>query len=695
MSPGFYSPLLWRGHVDEQLKPAFDTERGLAFARCLIHIIPVGVSVGVVMLSFVGFYYADVGTQHMNMQLGALQFAAKVHEILIAASLSTVVLHQIQTSLLGDAGVPFSLLTAGHQLERVFRRELWTGLFGSGGRRRPLLAALVVVAVILAATSGPASAIAMIPKLNWWEVSNARFLGNHKHFLTTNPEKMWPNNLTERDMPWDCLTSEGHTDVTCPSGGYPTFSARYDLLPEPNILNVTNITFVNEGTGHTARSVACEPMGGPVEEAYRASSFSQLTVDILWKCWGLVQDKWNASPHAPSARISIVLPNGVSLKKPQVEVQCTKYNYTDGASLELPHDRLATPPLDEHRNEAWEFDPAKLWNITRLRAKHTDEFSWVDTSSYAPSPSIGAARFLPRDEAIDRAYDQLIACTVDARWVPIEMWLEPTNDISPHQSASFVNLTTEQASPTPLPQIISISPGWAKALNNPVANATFDTMEGLLANMMTESRGYAYMLSLIIADGLARVNSKTTPFKQDDIRGFAGKASLSGEVQNGDLTIQQLLDSGNWTEIHILSKKYGFGYGLGGPLIKIAIVILFLHAAIAIVHTITVLTTGWTSGRWTKVEELIALAINSPPTKDMDGTCAGISGAETWKKVVSIRERVVWEEDGTAVGEGHLDMVIGDEGEVRDEESVKGMLRYRKAVKSKMYGKMPTDRMKR
>ncbi|KAI9766024.1 MAG: hypothetical protein M1839_005273 [Geoglossum umbratile] len=692
MSRGFYSSLPRRGHVDEQLKPAFDTGRGLAFARCLIHIIPVGVSVGVMMLSFTGYYYADAGTQHQNIQLGALQFAAKVHETLIVASLSTVVLHQIQTSLLGDAGVPFSLLTTGHQLERVFRRELWTGLFGSGGRRRPLLAALVMVAVVLATTSGPASAIAMIPKLNWWEVSNARFLGNHRHFLATNPEKMWPDNLTEGYMPkLDCLTSEGHTDATCPSGGYPTFSARYDLLPEPIILNVTNITFVNEGTGHTARSVACEPIGDLEEEAYRASSFSQLAVDILWECWGLVRGEWDASPRAPSARVSIVLPKGMSLKKPQVEVQCKQYNYTDGATLELPHSRLVTPPLDKHQQDAWKFDPAKLWNIS---AERTKGFSWVDVSSYAPGPSIGVAYFLPQAKATDRVGDQVIACTVDARWVPIEMWLEPTNDISPHQSASFVNLTIKQASPTPLPQVISIPLGWAYSLNNPIFGATFTTMEGLIRPSEGSVKLYAYMLSLIIADGLARVNSDTRPFNQDDPRGFAGPASLFGAGWDSTSTIKQQVASGNWTEIRILNKRYGFGYSLGGPLIKVAIVILFLHAAIAIAHTITVLITGWTSGRWTKVEELITLAINSPPTENMNGTCAGVSGAETWKKVVSIRERIVWEEDGGAVGEGHLDMVIKDEGEVRDEESGKGTFRYRKAVESKMYGKMPPDRIK-
>ncbi|KAI9868434.1 MAG: hypothetical protein M1813_005878 [Trichoglossum hirsutum] len=694
MSRGFYSSLPWRCHVDEQLKPAFDTQRSLALARCLIHIIPVGVSVGVVMLSFTGHYYADAGTQHQNMQLGALQFAAKVHETLIVASLSTVVLHRIQTSLLGDAGVPLSLLTVGHQLERMFRRELWTGLFGRGGRRRPLLAALVVVAVVLTVTSGPASAIAMIPKLNWWEVSNARFLSNHRYFLAMNPEKMWPNNLTKWDMPQVCLEPLGHTDVTCPSGGYPTFSARYDLEPEPNLLSATNITFVNEGTGLTVRSVACEPMGDPTEEAYRASSFSQLTIDILWNCWGLFQDKWNALPGGPSARISIVLPEGMSLKKPQVEVQCTQYKYTDGASLELPHDRLVTPPLDEHQQGAWKFDPAKLWNITSLRVNHTGGFSWVDGSSFAPGPSIGAAYFSPRGEVTGRADDQVIACTVDARWVPVDMWLEPTNDISPHQSASFVNLTTKQASPTLPPQIISISPGWAKALDNPIATENFSTMQSLL-RPLEGGRSYAYMLSLTIADGLARVYSDTRPFKPIDISSFAGPASLFGAGWDSNLTIEQLVASGDWTEIHILSKRHGLGYGLGGPLIKVAIVILFLHAAIAFAHIITVLTTGWTSGSWTKVEELIALAINSPPTKDVDGTCAGISGAETWKKVVSIRERVVEEEDGAPVGEGHLDMVIEDEGEVRDEELGKGMFRYRKAVGSKVYGKMPSDRTKR
>jgi hypothetical protein len=54
-----------------------------------------------------------------NSVLGALQFAAKVHESLIGVSLCTMVLYHIRNGLLGAHVVPLGPLGSGFQLNSV------------------------------------------------------------------------------------------------------------------------------------------------------------------------------------------------------------------------------------------------------------------------------------------------------------------------------------------------------------------------------------------------------------------------------------------------------------------------------------------------------------------------------------------------------------------------------------------------
>jgi hypothetical protein len=76
----------------------------------LVHIIPVGVTFGILQLSFRNVYWADADTQNQRQKLSALQIAAKVHKISILVSLSSMVLHYTRKLMVVPAGISFGLL---------------------------------------------------------------------------------------------------------------------------------------------------------------------------------------------------------------------------------------------------------------------------------------------------------------------------------------------------------------------------------------------------------------------------------------------------------------------------------------------------------------------------------------------------------------------------------------------------------
>jgi hypothetical protein len=89
--------------------------RSGALTSSLVHIIPVGVTFGILQLSFRNVYWADADAQNQRQKLSALQIAAKVHEIFILVSLSSMVLHYTRKLMVAPAGISFGLLEAAYQ----------------------------------------------------------------------------------------------------------------------------------------------------------------------------------------------------------------------------------------------------------------------------------------------------------------------------------------------------------------------------------------------------------------------------------------------------------------------------------------------------------------------------------------------------------------------------------------------------
>jgi hypothetical protein len=166
-----------------------------------------------------------------------MQFAAKVHESLTVVSLFHVVIHYLRRDLLGSRGVPLGLLSSGFQLTSVaymFSAKFWGGVCSKGQRavRRAPLVLIILVAFTLANLAGPSSAVAMIPRLDWWSVGELR-TGNRLIFsayIQARNDTLFPETVTKDAVPHYCFGEVATSQKDCPSSELQTIMANAEFL---------------------------------------------------------------------------------------------------------------------------------------------------------------------------------------------------------------------------------------------------------------------------------------------------------------------------------------------------------------------------------------------------------------------------------------------------------------------------------
>ena len=154
--------------LHEPVKIAIRKDRAIALLRNLIHLIPVSVSLCEIILNWNTYY---VGVPIYNQAV--YQLLAKIHEIAIQASLAAVIFSYIRHELTTGKGIPFGALLSGLQISQVsylWSMEFW-GTIRSvhlSLRRKLALLILAFTCIILAALSGPSSAVLLIPRFDYW-----------------------------------------------------------------------------------------------------------------------------------------------------------------------------------------------------------------------------------------------------------------------------------------------------------------------------------------------------------------------------------------------------------------------------------------------------------------------------------------------------------------------------------------------
>ncbi|KAF4956006.1 hypothetical protein FGADI_4179 [Fusarium gaditjirri] len=223
---------------DEQPKVLIKKSRRVAIARCAVHVVPALLTIGLSALNFVGFFIGRElqGKQNDDsFKLGLLQIATKVQELLIVASIGSVIFHCLRSEVMFGPGLPLGLLVSGFSFSSIsylVSPEFLGGLKQSWGQpmsprdkfKRRGFVVLIIVGCLLALLAAPATAALMIPRVKDWNI------GGGIYWLTGENNTLWPTSIdAEYYAGVDCTTDASpFINQQCPSAGYMPLFHHFD-----------------------------------------------------------------------------------------------------------------------------------------------------------------------------------------------------------------------------------------------------------------------------------------------------------------------------------------------------------------------------------------------------------------------------------------------------------------------------------
>lgn len=177
----------------EHRKVAIHHSRRIATWHSIIHLVPLGGAITLLILQWTEYW---IGTQTKVSTF--LQFAAKIHELTMQASIVEVMLCVIRTMMV-DGHVPLGALSAATQPTQM--SYLWSLEFASiftspvlRGWRKAVLICAILLLIALTSLVGPSSAILMIPRPDTPHVIREATLYSPK-----SAQNLYPSLLREAD----------------------------------------------------------------------------------------------------------------------------------------------------------------------------------------------------------------------------------------------------------------------------------------------------------------------------------------------------------------------------------------------------------------------------------------------------------------------------------------------------------------
>ena len=521
---------LQAGRDNEEEKVALS--KRILPSKFLIHFVALAATGAVLQLSFRHVYWFDSGNwagKWYFLMLGqdeimnALQFAAKLHEIFIVGSLTAIVMHIVRRRLLGR-GIPFGLLTSGYQassVEFLFSKSMWASAFRTWSDF--FFVVFLALVIIYASMVGPSSAIALIPNLDWWPVSNPFNGLPLTTYLTVNSSQLYPQRINPiaESLANQCQTFT--MDPLCPNGGFD------DLL-------VWAMSYANENEGANMSMV--EQMGGTrrqlISQNASIATQNHLAADDQGNVVAIATTLhqsiimmmglfWNYVKTHPMGQINDIsrpllgFSDSSPVRSPLVQVQCSWYDYGDvlnqtstaAEGVFFPTRALNnfTTPYYADMTDGWAVHQS-LYNSSG--PGNATNFTWIDLSSSYGGASLGAMVILPYLIGYDNGVAQaswVLPCTIDARWIDSELSFDPNNndlvesnittpsDFSPlnDNAGASSDSWTSQGPSWGVSNAIVIDTAWADLLNAPgivvssAGSADFNTtmMQSLLLQFTT------------------------------------------------------------------------------------------------------------------------------------------------------------------------------------------------------------------
>ena len=238
-------------------------------------------------------------------------------------------------------------------------------------------------------------------------------------------------------------------------------------------------------------------------------------------------------------------------------------------------------------------------------------------------------------------------------WEPIQIYTTPISD------TYFHSPTTDNVGNAAFDQsylagfkAIKFDIAWAESAIP--ANATLGPLNVKLSGGESWNSNFAIAVSIFITNVLSGIGA--------NIPDIFTRNHIQPATNYGNLVINNTKDAnvGNWTEFKATLLRNGYSYSVRGLTRRLAIGILLTHVLLTVIYMIAIVWSGWSCIGLKSLVEIVALAINSTPTKTLGHTCAGISRLDTYKQIVKVR----------AVSDRHLGIVFDGDGSADEAEDM-------------------------
>lgn len=422
-------------------KVAIRQSRFRVLPRILALFVPVAASFAILQLSWRQLYWRDSDgrPRSISEDLAKLQIAAKTQEVLIGLSLSDIVLHHLRQQLSSENGLPFGLFTSAYQVAlgtQPFSFGFFYSVKSSFWRRdirwQPLILALfLLLSTLLGLAAGPASAVALIPRLDWWPDNDMFFLYtsprdyNREHpspFTMYIPKPLFPSVVDASSLPGSyCLHAELDVNGSCPYAGF------QDVLPQLNF------------TGGSENITINTPLPRPMATRYVFSgdsgngSFSTWTTShVLANYMSLAfEESRSSSSFNPSIIEAITQMDSVFT--PTVGVRCVEQPstvYNRNLSELAGFNGLKGTTMDELVPPSGLFDIRTVWNESILTRSNNTLISFEDDLPNGTIPGLLALIYAPGREGTAN----VTMCNIIAAWEPSKLWVLKSGGYGPISS---------------------------------------------------------------------------------------------------------------------------------------------------------------------------------------------------------------------------------------------------------------------
>ena len=510
--------------------------------------------------------------------------------------------------------------------------------------------------------------MAALPVLRDWEAGGTRFYVDKRY------RDMYPTVL-DNVFPSDEICTASHNDTCHPSNygliteelfsfwpSMPTQSSSPDaglglFMPEntilsgPKALHKLAVRFRGPFVFQPEITVATTPLSNIADFVSQTS-----------KVWTLANREFCAHGKSPSFCYYNDIFFSVDTLQPISFVRCNQNSVDDTIRFPRLDQGSDFPLIDLKDGELG----TRNWFDSATRNGSTTNATWISLPETFGSSSVGALAAIPGDNSTNAA-DKLMACTIDARWAnssAVSSFLGGPLVVSgtPRDWFGKGRIQERKSDGQLLWSQVKIAPDWAQHLD-PVIEQSGVSVFSMLCDSIGDFQGIARaqsptnaveaIFAVMITEGLSRIGNSA------QIKGsLLDLTKLQWARQM--LPIKGLFGSGgsafNYTptgdddfmEFRMKATVNGYGYGVSVASI-LSILVLLTYSGIALAYVLYVtFFSHITSDAWDTITELIALAVNSDPSFELQSTGAGISCLGTLKQDVKVR-----------VTKGQLKLVFG------------------------------------